>query len=119
MFFMKCLPGRPVYALALPFTLEDIEPRSPGLVVMGGDSISEGRGFKSQSRILDGHFNTLKKCTYKNVCLKDEKEAGDGSFKNDIVPSLYVDIAAKNHKIGTVHRVVASNTSGLVFESIH
>ena len=29
---------------------------SPGLVVMGGDSRSEGRGFKSQCRILDGHF---------------------------------------------------------------
>ena len=28
---------------------------SPGLVVMGGDSRSEGRGFKSQRRILDGH----------------------------------------------------------------
>ena len=32
---------------------------SPGLVVMGGDSRSEGRGFKSQCRILDGHFFTL------------------------------------------------------------
>ena len=28
---------------------------SPGLVVMGGDSCSEGCGFKSQCRILDGH----------------------------------------------------------------
>ena len=28
---------------------------SPGLVVMGGDSSSEGRGFKSQRRILDVH----------------------------------------------------------------
>ena len=28
---------------------------SPGLVVMGGDSRSEGRGFESQCRILDGH----------------------------------------------------------------
>ena len=84
MFFMKCLPGRPVYALALPFTLEDIVPRSPGLVVMGGDSFSEGRGFKSQSRILDGHFNTLKKCTYKNVCLKDEKEAGMAHLKTTL-----------------------------------
>ena len=27
---------------------------SPGLVVMGGDSSSEGRGFESQLRILDG-----------------------------------------------------------------
>ena len=28
---------------------------SPGLVVMGGDSCSEGHGFESQRRILDGH----------------------------------------------------------------
>ena len=27
---------------------------SPGLVVMGGDSRTEGRGFGSQCRILDG-----------------------------------------------------------------
>ena len=26
-----------------------------GLVVMGGDSCSEGHGFESQRRILDGH----------------------------------------------------------------
>ena len=30
---------------------------SPGLVVMVGDSHSEGRGFKSRHRILDGHDN--------------------------------------------------------------
>ena len=29
---------------------------SPGLVVMGRDSCSEGRGFESRHRILDGHF---------------------------------------------------------------
>ena len=28
---------------------------SPGLVVMGGDSHSEGRGFEFQRHILDGH----------------------------------------------------------------
>ena len=33
--------------------------RSPGLVVMGGDSCSKGRGFKFQHRILDGHFSHL------------------------------------------------------------
>ena len=32
------------------------EGRSPGLVVMGGDSCSKGRGFESQRRILDGHY---------------------------------------------------------------
>ena len=30
-----------------------------GLVVMGRDSCSEGRGFDSQHRILDGHFSHL------------------------------------------------------------
>ena len=29
---------------------------SPGLVVMGRDSCSEGRGFESQHRKLNGHF---------------------------------------------------------------
>ena len=28
---------------------------SPGLVVMGRDSRSKGRGFESRRRILDGH----------------------------------------------------------------
>ena len=32
---------------------------SPGLVIMGGDSCSEGCGFESQHRILDGHFSRL------------------------------------------------------------
>ena len=29
---------------------------SPGLVVMGGDSRTKGRGFESQHQILDGHY---------------------------------------------------------------
>ena len=33
--------------------------RSPGLVVMGGDSRSKGRGFESRHRILDGHFSHI------------------------------------------------------------
>ena len=32
---------------------------SPGLVVMGGDSCSEGRGFKSQHYTRDGHFSHI------------------------------------------------------------
>ena len=35
---------------------------SPGLVVMGGDSHSEGRGLESQCRILDGHLFTFICC---------------------------------------------------------
>ena len=34
---------------------------SPGLVVMGGDSRSEGRGFESQRHILDGLEKTENK----------------------------------------------------------
>ena len=30
---------------------------SSGLVIMGGDSCSDGCGFKSQHCILDGHFS--------------------------------------------------------------
>ena len=58
---------------------------NPGLVVIGDDSCSKGRGFKSRRCILDGHFFTLiccKNCS--NVCLKipkiNEKEAGYGPF---------------------------------------
>ena len=44
---------------------------SPGLVFMGGDSCSEGCGFKSQHCILDGLF-ALIRCKNCIVCLKDE-----------------------------------------------
>ena len=36
------------------FSNKSTKAGSPGLVVMGGDSSSEGRGFESQLRILDG-----------------------------------------------------------------
>ena len=42
---------------------------SPGLMVMGGDSHSKGRGFESRHRILDGHFFTY----ICHVCLKKTK----------------------------------------------
>ena len=42
---------------------------SPGLVVMGGDSCSEGRRFEFQCLILDGHFCTLICCKILSVCL--------------------------------------------------
>ena len=32
---------------------------SPGQVVMGGGSCSEGCGFESRHHILDGHFHIL------------------------------------------------------------
>ena len=33
--------------------------KSSGIVVIGGDSCSEGHGFKSLHYILDGHFSHL------------------------------------------------------------
>ena len=42
----------------------------PGLVVMVGDSCSNGREFKFRHRILDGHFFTFICCKNCNVCLK-------------------------------------------------
>ena len=44
----------------LYFDLKGLQGRSPGrLVLMGGDSCSKGRGFKTQHHILDGHFSHL------------------------------------------------------------
>ena len=37
--------------------------RSPGLVIMGDDWCSKGRGCESMHWILDGHFFTLNYCT--------------------------------------------------------
>ena len=58
---------------------------SPGLVVKGRDSHTEGCGFESRHHILDGHFSTCICCKNCNdVCLKrpkiNEKEAGVGPF---------------------------------------
>ena len=57
-------------------------------MVMGRDPRSDGCGFKSRHRILDGHFSTYiccKNCKY--VCLKrpkiNETEAGVGPFKKN------------------------------------
>ena len=46
---------------------------SPGLVVMGGESCSEGRGFKSRYHILDGHFSHIFVVKICNFCLKRPK----------------------------------------------
>ena len=58
---------------------------SPGLVVMGGDSCSEGHGFESQRRILDGHdiFSHIFVVKIVVFVWKDEnkwKEGEDGPF---------------------------------------
>ena len=73
--------------------------RSPGLVVMGGDSHSKSHGFESQHRILDGHFFTyifvVKIC---NVCLKrpkiNEKEAGVGPFLKTLFLNLLLTLTS-------------------------
>ena len=46
---------------------------SPGLVIIGGDSCSDGYGFESQHCILDGHFFTYLCCRNCNVCSKRRK----------------------------------------------
>ena len=46
---------------------------SPGLLVMGRDSCSKGRGFESQDHILDGHFFIFICCKNCNACLKRRK----------------------------------------------
>ena len=79
-----CSP--PVYNLPSPMGLGVVERQgtcignknlgqggSPGLVMMGRDSRSEGCGFKTQHCILDGHFFTFIGCKNFNVCLKSPK----------------------------------------------
>ena len=61
--------------------------RSPGLVVMGGDSCSEACGFISQYRIVDGHFLHLfavkcNFCTYLEKTKINEKRPGMAHLKN-------------------------------------
>ena len=59
--------------------------RMPGLVVMWGDSISEGRGFESQHCIIDGHFFTY--IVVKMFVWKDENKqirGRDGPFKKQV-----------------------------------
>ena len=56
---------------------------SPGLVVMGGDSCSKGRGFESQYRILDEHFSHLFVVKIAMFVWRDEnkhKRGRDGPF---------------------------------------
>ena len=54
-------------------------------MVIGGDSHSEGGGFKTQCFILDGHFFTLICCKIVLMFVSkrpkiNKKEAGDGPF---------------------------------------
>ena len=56
-------------------------------MVMGGDSCSEGHGFKSKHNILDGHLSHLfvgKIVTLEKTTI-NEKEAGYVPFKKIMV----------------------------------
>ena len=61
-------------------------------MVMGRDSRSKGRGFKSQHHILNGHFFTYICCKNCNVRLKrskiNEKEAVVGPFLQKVLVPL-------------------------------
>ena len=55
-------------------------------MVMGGDSFSEGRGFKSHYYIQEGHFSHVFVVKIIMFVWKDDnhqKEPGDGPFKNN------------------------------------
>ena len=56
--------------------------RSTGLVVIGGDSCFEGRGFESQHHIVDGHFSHLFVVKTVMFVLKDENKRNRGQDKN-------------------------------------
>ena len=61
---------------------------SPGLVVMAGDSCSEGHGFKSQHGWTFFHINLLLKHV-RFVRKRPQKEAGDDPFKKAIAFCLF------------------------------
>ena len=61
---------------------------SPGLIVIGRDSRSEGRGFESRHCILDRHFFAYICCKNSIVCLKrpkiNKKRPGLAHFKKEV-----------------------------------
>ena len=52
--------------------------RSPGLVVIGGDSCSNGRESESRHRILDGHFSHLLVVRIVMIVCKDKNKLKRG-----------------------------------------
>ena len=60
-------------------------------MVIGGDSCSEGCGFESWHRILDGHFFTLICCKICNdVCLKRPKINNKRPRLTHFLKKLYI-----------------------------
>ena len=57
LYLIKVLLPSPIFSQSKKVQLQIVNSMggSPGLVVMGGDSRSKGRGFKSWRQILDGH----------------------------------------------------------------
>ena len=53
---------------------------SPGLVVMGEGSCSEGRGFQSRCRLQDGYLDIFSRWFVVKIDRKNKKEAGVGPF---------------------------------------
>ena len=86
---------------------------SPGLVVIGDDSCSRGRGFKSRRCILDGHFShsfVAKIVLFvRKRPRKNKKEAGVGPFvlKNKAKRGLDWPILNKLHIYETFYSVVS------------
>ena len=76
----------------------------PGLVVMEGDSCSEGRGFESRNCVLDGHFFTYICCKNCNdVCLKRSKnikEAGVGPLLTKVLPLFSIHLLNSVTRLG-------------------
>ena len=57
----------------VPETIQISKGGSPGLVAMGGDSRSKGRGFESRHRKLDGHFSHIIAVKIVMFVWKDQK----------------------------------------------
>ena len=89
---------------------------------MGDDSCLRGHGFKSQRRIMDGHFFTLICCKNYIVCLKrpkiNEKRQGLANFfkkKNSLIWHLkQFGLVLPQGKFNWKHWV---DTSNLAYQS--
>ena len=80
----------------------DAKNQSPGLVIIGGDSCSEGRGYESQRCILKGH-SIFSHIFVEGIVMFEktkvnEKESGDGPYKNS------QDCTKNEHGFGTIKR---------------
>ena len=81
--------------------------RSPGLLVMGGDSCSEGHGIKSQHRLMNGHFS--------------QKEVGNCPFKN-IIKDMFglqsIVLRFKSRRLLASFLIIFIFSTQLVFDTV-